>query len=127
VLDALGKAELLVIPSEWYEGFTMVVAESYACGTPNLASRIGSLDELVEDGVTEEKFPSGDAPRSLPPCVHFWPIKPICAECALRRAYFDAHLTQEQNYMQLMKTYSAAMAQNGLANGRSGGDEQRTG
>jgi glycosyltransferase involved in cell wall biosynthesis len=39
----------------------MVVAESYACGTPILPSRIGSLDELVEDGVTGEKLPAGDA------------------------------------------------------------------
>jgi hypothetical protein len=42
------------------------------------------------------------------------------------RAYFEAHLTEGHNFMQLIKIYSDAMAQNGFGNARSG-DEQRTG
>jgi glycosyltransferase involved in cell wall biosynthesis len=35
-----------------FEGFPVAVAEAYATGTPVIASRIGSLGEIVEDGVT---------------------------------------------------------------------------
>jgi len=42
----------LVVPSLWFEGFPLAVVEAYATGTPVIASRIGSLTEVVEDGVT---------------------------------------------------------------------------
>jgi glycosyltransferase involved in cell wall biosynthesis len=51
-LDELRAAVALVVPSIWFEGFPMVVLEAYATGTPVIASRIGSLAEVVEDGVT---------------------------------------------------------------------------
>lgn len=51
----------LVLPSIWYEGFPMVLVEAYACGLPVIASRIGALAELVEDGVTGLLFEPGNA------------------------------------------------------------------
>src|SRR5215472_5798714 len=62
VLSTIADARLLVIPSDCYEGFPMVLAEALACGTPVLASRIGSLAELVREGETGATFPAGDAP-----------------------------------------------------------------
>jgi glycosyltransferase involved in cell wall biosynthesis len=52
VLDQLRRSIALVIPSIWFEGFPLVLLQAYATGTPVIASRIGSLGELVEDGVT---------------------------------------------------------------------------
>ena len=60
VLRIVGRALLQIIPSECYEGFPMVVLEAYACGTPIVASRIGSLDELVAEGETGRKFQAAD-------------------------------------------------------------------
>ena len=57
VRDAL----LQVVPSECYETFSMVLLEAMACGTPVVASRIGSLDEMVLDGITGIKFEPGNA------------------------------------------------------------------
>jgi glycosyltransferase involved in cell wall biosynthesis len=48
----LKRALALVLPSIWFEGFPFVVVEAYGAGTPIIASRIGSLAELIEDGVT---------------------------------------------------------------------------
>lgn len=46
----LAGARALLVPSRWYEGAPRVVLEAYAAGVPVLASRIGALPELVEDG-----------------------------------------------------------------------------
>lgn len=48
----LRRSLALVLPSVCFEGFPVVVAEAYATGTPIIASRIGSLVELIADGVT---------------------------------------------------------------------------
>ena len=52
VLDELRRAIALVLPSIWFEGFPLTVLEAYATATPVIASRIGSLAEVVEGGVT---------------------------------------------------------------------------
>ncbi|HYN70698.1 MAG TPA: glycosyltransferase, partial [Candidatus Eisenbacteria bacterium] len=52
VVDQLHRSIALVVPSIWFEGFPLVLLQAYATGTPVIATRIGSLAELVEDGVT---------------------------------------------------------------------------
>jgi len=52
-------ADTLIMPSH-YESFGMVALESMACGTPVVASEVGGLAFLVEDGITGFHFPSED-------------------------------------------------------------------
>lgn len=52
VRDLLIRSSVMVMPSVWHETFGMVALESYSCGTPVVASRMGALTEIVEDGQT---------------------------------------------------------------------------
>jgi glycosyltransferase involved in cell wall biosynthesis len=54
------RARAVVVPSLWYEGFPMVVVEAFAHGTAVIASKLGALAEVVEDGVTGRLVPAGD-------------------------------------------------------------------
>lgn len=60
-------AEMVVMPSH-YESFGMVALESMACGTPVIASMVGGLIHLVEDGVTGYHVPVED-PITLSQCI----------------------------------------------------------
>lgn len=49
ILEMMGAARSVVVPSVWYETFGLVVIESYARGTPVIVSDIGALGELVDE------------------------------------------------------------------------------
>lgn len=46
----VSKARFSVVPSEWYETFGLVNAESMCLGTPVLGANVGGIPELIIDG-----------------------------------------------------------------------------
>ena len=54
-------ARALVVPSVWFEVFGIVCAEAMGCGLPVIASRIGGLPEVVDEGVTGLLFEPGNS------------------------------------------------------------------
>ncbi len=59
VFSYLRDSAFVILPSIWYEGFPLVVVEAFAHGKPVIASRIGSLGEIVTDGQTGLHFEPG--------------------------------------------------------------------
>lgn len=64
VQAAMARAAALVVPSHWYEGLPMVIAEAFSLGTPVVAARIGALADLVTEGRTGLLVPPRD-PHAL--------------------------------------------------------------
>jgi glycosyltransferase involved in cell wall biosynthesis len=112
VMFLVARAQLQVVPSECYEGFPLVILEAYACGTPVLAAAIGSLQELVSEGVTGRKFRSGDA-ADLVAKLSDMLADPQGMAAMGRRAREQVleRYTAEQNYAQLMDIYQQARAE----------------
>lgn len=61
LVKCYGVADALVVPSLCYENSPTVIYEALNAGIPVLASRIGGVGELIEEGETGYLFSPGDA------------------------------------------------------------------
>lgn len=110
VLREMAHSRALVVPSICYENFPRTIVEAYACGLPVIASRIGSLAELVEPGVTGLLFEPGDA-RDLARAMCWAEAHPeqMAAMGRQARARYEARYTSAINHEQLLAIYHAAI------------------
>jgi glycosyltransferase involved in cell wall biosynthesis len=58
--DAYRRSRIVVMPSLCFEGFPNVVAHAMVLEKPVIASRLGGMGEIVEDGITGLLFKTGD-------------------------------------------------------------------
>jgi glycosyltransferase involved in cell wall biosynthesis len=105
--NAIKQAAFLIAPSLWYEGFPMIICEAFACGTPVLCSRLGTLQEIVEDQSTGLHF-IPDKPQDLAEKVEWAWNNPgrMVAMGKFARQTYETHYTAEKNYETLMQIYA---------------------
>jgi glycosyltransferase involved in cell wall biosynthesis len=110
-LATMRKARFLIFSSEWYEHFPVTIAESFACGVPVICSRLGAMQEIVEDGRTGLHFTPGDAQDLAAKVEWAWshPEEMRSMGEQARREY-ETKYTAEKNYPMLMEIYGHAMA-----------------
>ncbi|HYD97613.1 MAG TPA: glycosyltransferase [Noviherbaspirillum sp.] len=110
ILQRMGRARYLVLPSICYENSPRTIVEAFSCGLPVIASRLGALADIVKDGVTGLLFNPGDA-ADLSQKLAWADAHP---EQLLRmgqaaRAEYEAEYTPEHNYEMLMDIYEDAI------------------
>ena len=103
------QAAFLVLPSECYEGFPLVLVEAFAHGLPVLASRLGSMADIIKDGETGLLFEPGN-PQELAEKAKWLLENPQQTQKLGENARrtFLAKYTAEQNYVELMAIYDDA-------------------
>jgi glycosyltransferase involved in cell wall biosynthesis len=104
------SAAAVVFPSEWYEGFPMVVVEALATGTPIIASKIGGLGEIVEHQRTGLFFTPGN-PKDLSAAVEwiFGHPSELVEMRRQARAEYEAKYTAGHNYRMMMEIYEGVV------------------
>lgn len=104
VRGLIERAKGLIMCSQCYETFGMVIAEAYSVGTPAIVGDIGNMRELVEPGKTGERF-TYNLPESLVEAIDRFEAGDM--ESYRRNAYdfYRNNLSPEVNYRELMMIY----------------------
>lgn len=113
VLEELRTTGALLVPALWYEAFPHTLLEAAASGAPILASNLGTLPDVVEDGITGMLFdpftPSDVAAK----------IRRFFSEDTDRRAIslaarrkFETEWTAAHAYENLLRIYQLAIDRN---------------
>lgn len=111
VYDLIGRARVLIFPSNCYETFGRVAIEAYAKATPVIASNHGAMADVVADGRTGLRFTPGDG-ADLAAKVRQLLGDPA-AHAAMRaevRREFESKYTGTRNYEMLISIYEHARA-----------------
>ena len=110
VLEKMRNALAVCLPTQWYEGFPVVIAESFACGTPVIGSNIGNVGALVKHGETGLTHAPTDADGLADIFLHWDPssetVQAMSANA--RKTYEDAY-TSGKNLEQLLTIYQKAL------------------
>lgn len=115
LVELMKGARFLVWPSVgYYETFGYVAVESFSCGIPVIASRIGVSAEVVADGATGLHFEAG-IPEDLARAVKWaWehPAEMLRMGQGARLEY-ESKYTADRNYPLLIEAYESAIERAG--------------
>lgn len=96
----LGKSKALIFPIEWNEPFGIVMIEAMACGTPVIGYNRGSVNEVIDEGITGYKTNGID--EMLEAVKRVAGIdRQLCREYAKKR--FDASVVAKE-YLAFVKS-----------------------
>jgi glycosyltransferase involved in cell wall biosynthesis len=110
VLEFIKGARFVIVPSECYENFPRVIVESYACGVPVIASRLGAVAELVDDQKTGLHFDAFHAEDLAQKINFLLNDSVLCVRMGeeARKVYLSKY-TAEKNYQHLKSIYDEVL------------------
>lgn len=102
----LRGALFLVMPSECYETFGMVVAEAFAHGVPVLASNLGAMTEIIEPGENGLLFEPRDRRDLAEKATWLARHREQRDRMGLSaRSCYERRFTEERGYQRLVEIY----------------------
>jgi glycosyltransferase involved in cell wall biosynthesis len=109
--------DLVAVPSVWYEAFGRTVVEALAMQVPVIASRIGGMAELFEDGVHGHYVPAGDR-DALAAAIAALATDPAARRAMGRagRAWVQERYAMERVAAEYARLYRELLAESGPDN-----------
>ncbi len=109
--DFYASARAVVVPSVWFEGFPTVIPQAMLRGRPVIASDIGGLSDVIDDGVTGLLFPMGDVAHLAERIDRLWSdVRLARSMGSAAREKAVREYSRSRYYDRLMKAFSAAAA-----------------
>jgi glycosyltransferase involved in cell wall biosynthesis len=110
LIPLVQKAAFSIVPSEWYENYSMSVIESLACGTPVIGSRIGGIPEQIIDGTNGLLFEMGRS-DSLAEKIRYMIQNPeeLARMSRSTRQLVETVNDPENHYQETMQIYESVM------------------
>lgn len=107
---ALGAASMTICPSMWVEAGPLSVIESFARGTPVIASRLGSLGEFVQPGRSGYLFEAGNSGSLVEAIENFLKLPDAGLKMrANAREIFLEKFSADHGYDNLLALYGFAL------------------
>jgi glycosyltransferase involved in cell wall biosynthesis len=104
------QMRLLVMPSLWFETFGLILAEAGLYGKPVVASRLGAMAEIVEDGKTGLLFEPGNAEDLARKIKTLWDDPGLCRRMGeAGREKAQREYSPEKYYERLIVVYEKAI------------------
>jgi glycosyltransferase involved in cell wall biosynthesis len=111
VIAAMKGARFVIFPSQLYENMPLTILEAFACGVPVVASRLGAMQEMVEEEVTGAFFNPNDADDLARVVGKTWSLgKDLQVWGKQARREFERHYSAPANYRALKRIYAEAIA-----------------
>ncbi len=106
----MSGAKFIVVPSLCYENFPRIIAEAYAFGVPILASRLGTMQDLVIDFQTGRLFKPGNTNDLIEKACWLADHQVELDQMSQRaRQEYEQKYSAPQNYDFLMAIYKKAV------------------
>jgi len=106
VLALMNQASFVVVPSICYEGFPMAIVEAFSCGTPVICSKLGSMEEIVDDNVTGLHFAPNDELDLRKKMHHLFNAPQLIKELGSNaKLKYQKLYTEEKNIKALFRIY----------------------
>lgn len=105
------EAKALIVPSQWLEPFGVGVIEAFSVGTPVIASDVGTLSELIEEGKTGYKFERKSS-KSLREAIYKLEKDDYSKLVENTLKVYSEKYSEEKNYEILMNIYDNTIQKN---------------
>jgi len=100
----------LIVPSNWFEIFGMINIEAGINGKPVIASNIGGIPEIIEDGVNGLLFEPGNVEQLKDCILKYWNNSELVKKHG-KNAYQKviSKYTEEKYYNELLEVYEEVL------------------
>ncbi len=104
IIEELKKSVALIVPSNWYEGFPMTIAEAMSMGVPVIARNIGNLPYIVKNDYDGIIFNNNDELTQI--IIKLINDKDLQNKLSFSaKEYIKNELSPEINYKKLISIY----------------------